>query len=115
MRNGRPASNLPGIHHDPSGDPGTLWMMPHRGRRLGRPPDMSPAELLERIRRLAASRDGLFRVHHRKSGLYARARRNFGSWSAAVEAAGLDYREALNGARRRSIRARRRLRRAATR
>ena len=76
--------------------------------RRGRPPKMSSHEVLERIRRLADSREGLFRVHRRNSGLYARARRSFGSWSAAVEAAGLDYIQALNGARQRSLRTRRR-------
>jgi hypothetical protein len=69
---------------------------------------MSGPELLYRIRRLADSREGLFRVHRRNSGLYARARRTFGSWSAAVKAAGLDYHQALNVARQRALKARRR-------
>jgi len=78
------------------------------GRRRGRPPKMSSQELLDRIRRLADSRGGLFRVHERNTSLYASARRRFGSWSAAVQAAGLDYRETLNGARQRSVITRRR-------
>lgn len=78
------------------------------GRRRGRPPKMSSQELLDRIRRLADSRSGLFRVHERNTSLYASARRKFGSWSAAVQAAGLDYRETLNGARQRSVKTRRR-------
>ena len=88
-----------------------IWVLANHNRRPGRPPEMTATELLERIRRLAAGRDGLFRVHHRNSSLYARARRNFGSWSAAVEAAGLDYRGALNDARGRAVRSRRRARR----
>lgn len=87
---------------------GATWMSALAPRRRGRPLEMSAEDLIERIRRIAGSREGLFRVHHRNSGLYSRARRSFGSWSAAVQAAGLDYREALNGARLRSIRTRRR-------
>jgi hypothetical protein len=94
---------------------GSIRMLAPAARGPGRPREMSVHDLLERIRRLAASRDGLFRVHRRSAGLYARARRSFGSWSAAVAAAGLDYQAALHGARRRSIRSRRRSRRAATR
>jgi hypothetical protein len=86
---------------------GPHWMSVHPERRRGRPPKMSAPELLDRIRRLAVSRGGLFRVHQRNASLYARARRIFGSWSAAVQAAGLDYREALSGARMRSVRTRR--------
>jgi|KBSMisStaDraftv2_1062788.scaffolds.fasta_scaffold139321_2 hypothetical protein len=74
--------------------------------RLGRPLLMTPAQVLERIASL--SREGnLFRVHHVEPGLYARARRQFGSWAAAVNAAGLDYSEALETARRRSLQTRR--------
>jgi len=74
--------------------------------RLGRPLLMTPAQVLERIASLA--REGnLFRVHHVEPGLYARARRQFGSWAAAVKAAGLDYSEALDAARRRSLQTRR--------
>ena len=84
----------------------SLSAPPKRGR--GRPAGMTVQELLERIRKLAKSRDSLFRVHHRNPSLYARARRRFGSWSAALQAAGLDYREAMTWARQRSIQSRRR-------
>jgi len=84
------------------GGAGPDWERVLPERRRGRPPRMSAQEILDRIRRLAASRGGLFRVHERNASLYARARRFFGSWSAAVVAAGLDYREALSGARRRA-------------
>src|SRR5437773_7621488 len=86
--------------------PGPDLLLAVPGKKRGRPPKMSAQELLDRIRRLAVSRAGLFRVHERNASLYARARRNFGSWSAAVAAAGLDYREALSGARTRSARMR---------
>jgi hypothetical protein len=91
-----------------SSEAAAAWMHPDGHPRRGRPPKMSPQEVLDRIRRLAGSREGLFRVHHRNSSLYSRARRSFGSWSAAVRAAGLDYSEALVGARRRALKARRR-------
>src|SRR5262245_1103903 len=81
---------------------------PHSGR--GRPSLMSSAAVLEKIGQLAGRREGLFRVHHTHPGLYARARRQFGSWAAAVRAAGVDYESALTTARRRSIQARRRRR-----
>ena len=95
------------VQAEPSGS-GDAWMHAVPGRRRGRPPKMSQQELVDRIRRLAESRGGLFQVHERNTSLYARARRSFGSWSAAVAAAGIDYRETLNGARRRSVKTRRR-------
>jgi hypothetical protein len=95
-------------HRVEPGENGAVWVRALPGRRRGRPPEMSATELLDRIRRLAMSRAGLFRVHRRFSSLYARARRNFGSWSAAVQAAGLDYRAAMTGARQRSLKNRRR-------
>ncbi|HET9253019.1 MAG TPA: hypothetical protein VFP58_12975 [Candidatus Eisenbacteria bacterium] len=79
-----------------------------RGR--GRPALMRPDAVLDKIRRIA-SENGLYRVHRTHSSLYARARRQFGSWEGAVKAAGIDYREALTVARRRSLETRRRLRR----
>jgi len=82
---------------------------PAAGR--GRPRLMSSTAVLEKIGQLATRRDGLFRVHHTHPGLYARARRQFGSWAAAVRAAGVDYDTALTAARSRSIQARRRRRR----
>ena len=96
-----------GLQVDPARG-GATWMSALAPRRRGRPLEMSAEDLIERIRRIAGSREGLFRVHHRNSGLYSRARRNFGSWSAAVQAAGLDYCQALNDARLRSLRTRRR-------
>jgi hypothetical protein len=76
-------------------------------RSRGRPLLMSRLELLDRIRDLAGQPDGLFKVHHQDTGLYARARRQFGSWAAAVQAAGLDYGNAVETARRRSLETRR--------
>jgi len=68
---------------------------------------MSAGVLLEKIRQLAG-RDALYRIHHTHSDLYARARRQFGSWAAAVEAAGMDYGRSREAARRRSLETRRR-------
>jgi hypothetical protein len=76
-------------------------------RRRGRPSLMTQLALLERIQQLAARAEGLFRIHRTHSGLYARARRQFGSWSAAVRAAGVDYQDAIARARARSLRSRR--------
>jgi hypothetical protein len=76
-------------------------------RRRGRPPLMSRQAVLDRIRTIAARGDGLVRIHHTHGSLYARARRMFGSWRAAVAAAGEDYHEILLAARRRSMRSRR--------
>jgi hypothetical protein len=78
-------------------------------RKRGRPLEMSREVLLANIRDLA-QRGNLFRVHRTHSGLYARARRQFGSWSRAVRAAGLSYEDALETARSRSRETRRRLR-----
>jgi hypothetical protein len=78
-----------------------------RTRRRGRPLDMPPEEVLERIRRLAARDTGLFRIHLTEAPLYARARRLFGSWQGAVRAAGFDYLDVLEGSRRRAVLARR--------
>jgi len=80
-------------------------------RRRGRPSLMPPFVLLERIRRLSERRQGLFRVHRTHGDLYARARRQFGSWQAAVRAAGCDYTTAIERARRRSLEKRRAIRR----
>jgi hypothetical protein len=80
-------------------------------RKRGRPLEMMPAEVLERIRRLAGAGDGLYRIHHTHSDLYARARRQFGSWATAVAEAGVDYAKALSAARRRARETRRERRR----
>jgi hypothetical protein len=80
-------------------------------RRPGRPLEMSASEVLGLIRLLSTRKEGLFRVHVTAPSLYARARRLFGSWSAAVRRAGIDY-EVLQGmARARSLQTRRRNRR----
>jgi hypothetical protein len=76
-------------------------------RKRGRPLEMTPEQVLDHIRRLSAGGDGLFRVHHSHTDLYARARRQFGSWAAAVAAAGMDYADAIKAARRRAIETRR--------
>jgi hypothetical protein len=78
-----------------------------RGR--GRPILEPPETVLEKIRRIARE-GGLYRIHRTHSSLYARARRQFGSWAAAVRAAGLDYGQAVSMARRRSVETRSRLR-----
>jgi len=77
-------------------------------RKRGRPALMSREQLLDSIRGLSGRPDGLFRVHRTDSDLYARARRMFGSWAAAVAAAGVDYHGAIASARRRSLETRRR-------
>lgn len=75
-------------------------------RKRGRPLEMSRDEVLSRVQRLARRKEGLFRVHLTHSGLYARARRLFGSWSQCVWAAGLNYDDAVHRARGRSIKTR---------
>jgi len=79
-------------------------------RRRGRPIKMTRGEILERIRQLARRKDGLFRVHRKHAALYASARRMFGTWSAAVAAAGIDYLALRTEALVRSVRTRRRRR-----
>jgi len=76
-------------------------------RRRGRPLEMSPETLLQRIRTRHSS-DQLFRVHVAEPALYARARRLFGSWARALAAAGIDHASAVAAARRRALLARRR-------
>jgi len=76
-------------------------------RRRGRPELMSRHQVLDLIRELASSDGGLFRVHQTNPDLYARARRQFGTWSSAVQAAGVDYRQVMDVSRRRSIDTRR--------
>ncbi len=63
---------------------------------------MSRDALLDRVREVARTADGLFRVHRQHPDLYGRARRMFGSWSEAVRMAGVDYDDAIADARRRS-------------
>jgi hypothetical protein len=72
-------------------------------RRRGRPALMTREQVLDQIRGIMNARDGLFRVHHAHAGLYARARRMFGSWAAAVSAAGVDYPATIARARERAI------------
>lgn len=94
-----------------AGSPRTPNALEVERRKRGRPLEMTTAEVLDRIRRLAGIGDGLYRIHHTHSDLYARARRQFGSWAAAVGAAGVDYTGALNAARRRAGETRRARRR----
>jgi hypothetical protein len=82
---------------------------PTAARRRGRPLEMAPSEVLHRIRDEHA-RGTLFRMHHEHPGLYARARRLFGTWARAVAAAGVDHDRAVADARRRSLETRRRAR-----
>ncbi len=79
-------------------------------RKRGRPLLMSRESVLERIQHAATRGDGLYRVHLTQPALYARARRMFGSWSAAVAAAGLDYGAAVERARSRSLETRKKRR-----
>ena len=75
-------------------------------RRRGRPVEMPPEDVLRLIRQLG-DRGALFRVHRNHPALYARARREFGSWAGALARAGLDHAHALTEARQRSIATRR--------
>lgn len=75
-------------------------------RRRGRPMELAPEEVLERIRRLARRPDGLFRVSRERPALYARARRQFGRWEGAVRSAGLDYSGVVAHARRGAVKPR---------
>jgi hypothetical protein len=83
-------------------------------RKRGRPLEMAPSEVLHRIREEYA-RGTLFRMHREHPGLYARARRLFGTWAAAVAEAGVDHDRAVADARRRAIETRRRARQNAAR
>jgi hypothetical protein len=82
---------------------------PSNARKRGRPLEMAPSEVLHRIRDEHA-RGTLFRMHREHPGLYARARRLFGTWAQAVAAAGVDHDRAVADARRRSLETRRRAR-----
>ncbi len=75
-------------------------------RRRGRPPMRTPAQVLEEIR--AAAQSGkLFRVHLDQPALYARARRMWGTWAAALREAGVDYHGIVQTARTRALETRR--------
>lgn len=78
-------------------------------RKRGRPLEMAPNEVLKRIRDLS-ERGHLFRVHLDTPALYARARRLFGTWAAALGAAGVNHGAAVAAARERSLETRRRRR-----
>jgi hypothetical protein len=82
---------------------------PTAARKRARPLEMAPSEVLHRIRDEHA-RGTLFRMHREHPGLYARARRLFGTWARAVAAAGVDHDRAVADARRRSLETRRRAR-----
>jgi hypothetical protein len=53
--------------------------------------DLQHDAVSEAIRALHGQTGGLARVHRTHPALYARARRAYGSWRAAVAAAGIDY------------------------
>ena len=89
------------IARDPATEPSAV---PRRKR--GRPLEMQPHEVLARIRELAL-RNALFRVHLDAPSLYARARRQFGTWASALVAAGVDHDAAVKAARRRAVEHRR--------
>jgi hypothetical protein len=78
-------------------------------RKRGRPLEMPPSEVLRRIR-VQFEQGTLFRMHREQPALYARARRLFGSWAAALAEAGVDHQRAMTDARRRSLETRRRAR-----
>lgn len=78
-------------------------------RKRGRPLEMPPQDVLRLIRHRFEG-GTLFRIHLVQPGLYARARRQFGSWAAALAAAGVDHDRAIADARRRSLDSRRRAR-----
>ena len=78
-----------------------------RRHRRGRAPLMGEGDVLALIRSMNRQPEGLFRVHRQHPDLYARARRMFGSWSAAVVAAGIDYQGVVTLAAQRSLRSRR--------
>jgi len=84
---------------------------PNRSPRRRPPRDAQERAVLERIRTVAGRRPGLFRVHRNHSRLYARARRLFGSWAAALAAAGFDHALVVSVSNRRAIETRRRRRR----
>jgi hypothetical protein len=65
--------------------------------------DALRARLASAILDLYREAGGLARVHHTHPALYAQARRAFGSWRAAVLAAGLDYRHELEQNLRRGL------------
>ena len=90
-------------------------MMPPPVSRRGRRPILAAEAMLERIRRLGRRERGLFRAHLEHGALYARARRRFGSWARALEAAGIDYRATVERARARAAAKRRRRPRVASR
>jgi hypothetical protein len=55
------------------------------------------------IRELHGQAGGLSRVHRTHPALYAQARRAFGTWRAAVAAAGIDYTHELHQSLRRGL------------
>jgi hypothetical protein len=89
------------IAHEPVAE---LSAVPRRKR--GRPLEMQPHEVIARIREMAL-RNALFRVHIDAPSLYARARRQFGTWASALVAAGVDHDAAVKAARLRSVEHRR--------
>ena len=82
---------------------------PAAPRRRGRPPLLAPEQVLHEIR-TEFGEGRLFRVHIEKPALYARARRLWGNWAAALGAAGLDPARVMEAARQRALETRRRKR-----
>lgn len=84
----------------------TVDVNAHVRRKRGRPLEVQPHEVLGRIRELWMQ-NALFRVHLDAPALYARARRLFGTWASALDAAGVDHGAAVEAARRRAVESRR--------
>jgi len=81
-------------------------VVPAAPRRRGRPPLATREQVQHQIRD-AAGTGRLFRVHIEQPALYARARRLWGSWAAALAEAGIDHGAIVSSARARSLETRR--------
>lgn len=72
----------------------TLLPLTEEGAVMDESREATRQRIVTAIRELHAHSGGLTRIHRTHAALYAQARRAFGSWQAAVDAAGLDYRRA---------------------
>ncbi len=70
---------------------------------MGTAKDVIREHVAGTIRELHLQAGGLSRIHRTHPALYAQARRAFGSWRAAVAAAGLDYSHELHLSLRRGL------------